>query len=286
MVILALTQFGILIGLPSLLLCAGLMTFLLVAPLPRPDGRAKVATSKVFIFASLAFAAVWIWLRFALPGIAWMFFLGDRNHWFYDHSSTVAALVALLVSCAAFLRPTLGTASRRYVRFLTWAPPILLVAAAAVAVDSTLSPVQGLSGESAAQSILNSNVPGTNATMRLQAHTGPPMDPDTPIDNKSFWIVDGGEKVGLIVVRPNSLIGWQHSRSHRFSDSTDILIDAQVYVKLGENEKARYCLEQILSNLPGTPAEKEARRLLTTIDAKDSKLQNHPNLRGTDRPKQ
>lgn len=104
--------------------------------------------------------------------------------------------------------------------------------------------------------------------MRLLAHAGPPMSPDTPPDHKMFWIVEGDDKVGLIVVAPNSLLGWQHSRSHRFSDSTDILIDAQVFMKIGENDKARHCLKQIERNLPGTAAATEARRLLQVIAAR------------------
>jgi len=266
MAILALTSFGQLIGLPSALVCAHLMVYLLAAPLPRSDKRVGMAMSKAFVFASLAFAAIWFWMGGAFFMIAWLFFLGDNNHWFYDHVSDIAAVVALAVSCAAFLRTTLGSASQLYVSSLAWIPPILLVTAGAVSIENTLSSVEGLTPESAAARVFKTNVPRISPTMRLEAHAGPPMHSDTPSDHKTFWIVEGREKVGLIVVRPNPLLGWQHSRSHRFGDSMDILIDAQVYIELGENVKARYCLEQIIKNLPGTPAEKEARRLLASID--------------------
>ena len=69
----------------------------------------------------------------------------------------------------------------------------------------------------------------------------------------------------LLMVRPNRLLGWQLSRSHRFDESTDILIDVQVHLELGELQNARYCLEQVIRNLPGTSAEPEARRLLATL---------------------
>jgi hypothetical protein len=42
-------------------------------------------------------------------------------------------------------------------------------------------------------------------------------------------------------------------------------VDSQVNLELGELQKAKYCLEQVIRNLPGTSAEQEARRLLATL---------------------
>jgi len=265
MVLLGVTGFGQLLGLPSALACVGLIVYLLVAPRPPDENRARVAISRVFLQVTLAFAAIWFWMNVALPLTAWGFFIGDNSHWFYDYSPHIAAAIALLASLAAFLRTTMGTASRRYFRVLVWFPPLLLVAAAAVVVEEVLSRVEGLTAECAAEHILRNHVPRTNASMRLEPHSGPPIFPDMPRDHRTYWIVDGREKVGLIMVWPNRLLGWQHLRTHRFSESTDILIEAQVYLQQGDAKNARYCLEQVIRNLPGTPAEQEARRLLATL---------------------
>src|SRR5688500_882147 len=104
MALLAVTAFGNLIGLPSALLCLGLIFYLLVAPPPRPEKRARIAISRYFLFVILAVAAIWFWMNLALPLGAWMFVLGDNNSWFYDYSPHMAAGLALMVSCVAFLR--------------------------------------------------------------------------------------------------------------------------------------------------------------------------------------
>ena len=211
MIILAVTSFGQSIGVPSALFCAAWIVYLLVAPPPAVEERARVAISRVFFLATLAFAAIWFWMGVALPLTAWMFFLGDNSHWFYDYSAHIAAAIALLASLVAFVRTTCGTVSRRYVRFLAWSPPLLLLAAAAVVLEDYLSQVEGLTAESAAQHLLETNVPRRTASMRLEAHAGPPMFPEMPSNHKTFWIVDGREKVGLIMVQPNRLLGWQLS---------------------------------------------------------------------------
>jgi hypothetical protein len=173
--------------------------------------------------------------------------------------------LALLVTLVAFLRTTFGKASRRYFHVLACLPPLLLVSAAAVAIEDGLSRVDGLTADSAAERILRTNVPRNSGTV-LEAHAGPPLYPDMPSNHQTYWIVDGREKVGLIMVRPNRLLGWQHSRSHRFDEPTDILVDAQVYLEVGEIQNARYFLNQIIRNLPGTLAEQEARRLRATLE--------------------
>ena len=264
MLILAVTGFGQAIGLPAALCCVAWIAYLLVAPPPRTE-PAKVAISWAFFLVTLAFAAIWFWMTLALPLTAWFFFIGDNEHWFYDFSPHIAAGVALLASLAAFLRTTWGTASRLYVRLLAWSPPLLLLAAAAVVAEDALSRVDGWTAQSAAQRILQTDVPRTNAAMRLEEHPGPPLYPDMPQDHRSFWIVEGGEKVGLITVAPNRLLGWHLSRSHRFNDQADVLVDAKVYLSQGDNQSARYFLEQVIANLPGTPTEQEARRMLANM---------------------
>jgi outer membrane protein assembly factor BamB len=243
MYLLAATRFGSLIGLPSVLLRLALISYLLFSPLPPHECRARVAISWFFVYVSLAFAAIWFWLNVALPLGAWMFVLGDRNSWFYDYASHIAAAIALIISCVAFVRGMAGAISRRYVQSLKWAPPILLLAAAA------------------AQHLMK-RFHKYNDSMHLEAHTGPSLFPDSPKDERTFWIVEGQEKIGLIMVWPNGILGWKQLRTHWFSDPTDILMDAQMYLDLGDQAKARYCLEQVIRSLPGTPAEKEARRLL------------------------
>jgi hypothetical protein len=154
-----------------------------------------------------------------------------------------------------------GNASHLYVGALAWVPPFLLLTAAAVCLDREWNMVEGFTAESAAQKIFE-NPYLRRDTMRLVPHVGPPMHPDTPTEYQTFWAVEGDRKVAIFVVAPRAF-GWSHNRSHWFAtDSRDILGHAKVYLDLGEKAKARYCLEQVIANLPGTPAEAEARELL------------------------
>ncbi len=261
MYLLAITKFGNLVGLPSVLLCFALILYLLFCPLPRPGSRARVAISWFFVYVSLAFASIWFWLRPALYLGAWIFVLGDRNSWFYYYVSHIAAFLALFVTCLVFVRGMAGAISQRYIQWLKWVPPILLIAAAAVFAEEMFSRMAGVTAESAAQNLME-KFHKYDDSMHLEAHTGPSLFPDSPQDQRTFWIVQGQEKIGLIMVWKNGILGWKPLRTHWFSDSTDILVEAQVYLQLGDQAKARYCLEQIIRSMPGTPAEKEARRLL------------------------
>jgi hypothetical protein len=265
MCLLAVTTLGNLIGLPAAIVCIGFATYLLVAPAPGDGNRARVSAARFFVYVSLAFVAIWFWMRLALPAGAWMFVIGDRHSWFYDYSPYLAAGIALAVSCVAFLRGMTGLMTPRYIRWLTWVPPLLLLAAAVVFTDEMLSRMEGTTPESAAQHIVNS-YPKAPESARLEAYGGPPLFPDSPSKQRTFWIVNRQEKIGVVMVWPNGLFGWKLLRVHWFSDPTDILTDAKVYLKLGDEEKARYCVEQVIRSMPGTPAEREARVLLVTLD--------------------
>jgi len=250
------------VGLPSSLICVVLVIYLLLAPRPSSD-RAQVAASRYFVFVSLAFPAIWFWTSLTFALVLWLFILGDRHHWLHDHGSKVTGLFALAVCTVAFLRGMTGNASHLYVRVLAWVPPFLLLAAAAVCVDRQLNLIEGFTAESAAQNIFESAAYHRRDGMRLVPHTGPPVHPDTPAEHRTFWVVEGDKKVALLVVWRKGF-GWRLLRIHWFSkgDSRDILIDAKVYLDQSDEAKARYCLEQVIANFPGTPAETEARELL------------------------
>src|SRR5262249_39168253 len=109
-----------------------------------------------------------------------------------------------------------------------------------------------------------SRVQNLKESVRLEEHLGPPLFPDGPKEQHTFWALDGEKKVALIMVWKNGAFGWKQLRYQGLKESTDILMDAQVYIQMGEKQKARYCLEQVIKAMPGTPAETEARRLLST----------------------
>jgi hypothetical protein len=264
MCLLAVTGFGQLIGLPSSLFCFALIVYLLLAPSPRDDNPARVSISIFFVFVCLAFAAIWFWLSVALPMLVWIFILGDRNSWFWDRSSQIAAAAALLVTCVAFVRTMRGTVSPTYVAALKWAPPILLATAAAVSLENYLSIIEGFTADAAAQNIFKGATYHRSTSMRLVPHDGPPLYPPPPAEQKTFWVVEGDKKVGLIVVWRRWLPGWRLLRTHWFTDSRDLLVEAKMYLDRGDKANARYCLDQIIASLSGTPAEEEARHLLAT----------------------
>lgn len=259
----AVTVFAGLVGLPSALLCVVLIVYLVVAPCPRVESRGRVAISRYFIYLSLAFAAIWFWMGAALPLAAWMFVYGDNGSWLDEYWLRIAAGIALVVSCIAFARGISGSISHGYIHCLTWVPPILLAGAGAVCVEEMLDRMEGITAKAAAQNMMR-RFHKSRDSMQLKEQPGPPLFPDTPPEAQTFWIVENGQKIGLIMVWKNGVFGWKALRSHWFSDPTDILMDAKVYIDIGEKEKARYCLEQAIRALPGTPAEQEARRLLST----------------------
>jgi hypothetical protein len=263
MFLLAVTQYGMLIGLPSAILCITLVLYLIAAPVPKADHRASITAWRIIVHVTLAFAAIWLWMYPTLYLGAWGFVLGDNGGWFYICCPFFAAAIALVTSCVALFRTLRGFASRHYLAWLAWAPPVLLLVAGVVYAEEMLDRMEGTTPAAAAQHIV-SRYANFNKSMKVVEYIGPPLFPDGPNEQHTFWVLDGEKKIALIMVWRNGALGWKLLRSQGLKQPTDILMDAHVHIQMGDKQKARYCLEQVIAAMPGTDAETEARRLLST----------------------
>lgn len=144
----------------GIVVCGALLFYMVFASWPKErDETADPHLWTLVVVAPTIFAATWLWLSLALPLIAWGFWIGDNEHWFYDAARGVAALAAVVSTTLFCARVLLRTVRPRYVRVQTWGAVILLLLGATYVTADTLKQALGFRPEAAAQRVVQRGYP-------------------------------------------------------------------------------------------------------------------------------
>jgi hypothetical protein len=208
----------------------------------------------------LVLAAFWVTLVVVLPILAWLFWIGDNDHWFWRASPYVAAVVALLAAGPLFYRIQAQDTGRRFFLVQASYGAAVLAAWGAAWLVLMIEPIKGSDPLQAAKAIVRewgedpekfTYQPSTNKAI-------PGYVPDT----HTYLVVGAEEPRGRITVQRHMGYWWKPIATHRFPPSAGELARARQALARGGNEKnVLLILDQIEYDYPNTRAAREAAEL-------------------------
>jgi hypothetical protein len=268
MLLFAMTTITYWIGVASFFACVGLIIHS-VFPRRGPAQKPYVLQwYSVVLRAGLEFFSLWIWLSVALPLLAWQFWLGDNEHWFYRTAWLFAAAIAATTSYITVRRIFNKTATPTYSRIHLWVPLVLLMSYGGISVYEFAKPIKGWTAQGAAENVFAQFVASKffDEPIHLAERTQnlPAYEAD-PSRCKYYWVMGVNEPRGYFSVCKHGWFWWRESSSARFPPSKKELDRAKDWITKGNRSGAILILKNIIENYPGTPAETGAKELLQSV---------------------
>lgn len=232
---------------------------------------------KVLVLWVLEATTYFLWLGPMYYLGAWLLWIGDQQHWFWDYYWVPAAATTLLVaSLPAWWMLRRGT-TRGYYLLHFWGAWVLVNFYVAGYIYENTRHVLGHTPEEAAQRLLLQYQEQYDIPLRLVPDRCPLPEAISDLERgKRYWIVGPQGPVTRIGVRPHRWYGWQFSYNYSVKSAEEMLQQAQQRLQSRDArslEEARAILEAILELYPpGSPAVQQARRLLERLAAKNKNL--------------
>jgi hypothetical protein len=260
MFVFAMTSFTFWLGVASFFVCIALMAH---AVWPRTKGFIRPQGWSLggrFLLESLA---IFVWFAWFFPLLAWMLWIGDNEHWFYNYAWVFAAVIAVVPSAIATVRIANFGATAGYLRLHFWLPVTLIMTFVGLAGFEKLKTIEGATADTAAQKVCK----------RLTAHLDFPVtiveDQETLPQGldatrcKSYWIMGPDEPRGRFSICRHRWFGWQFAHSERFPPSVEEINRAKKWLSDSTSrDGAILILRSVIDNYPDTAAEIEAKELL------------------------
>ena len=270
MIVLAMTTVTSRIGMACFVASIGLVLHAIVARRSRTP-QAQTSWQATLLRAGVEIVALWFWLSISLGLLAWGFWIGDNDHWFYRFVWLFAAFIAAGIGGLSARRYRRGAASKTYRAIHLWIPIALIAAIASVYFYEFAHRIEGRTAEAAAQNILARM--SYNEPVRLVEMTA---DEGGDIDTnrrRVYWIMGADEPRGRIVVARYRRFWWTHASSGGFPPSQEELFRAKEVLEKSpwNSDNAVLILQSIVENYPNTPAAAEARAMLESLENSPAK---------------
>ncbi|MBX9791724.1 MAG: hypothetical protein K2Y37_22610 [Pirellulales bacterium] len=274
MLILATTDVTEWIGMACLGACLGasigLMLHAIVARRVRTP-LTQVGWKAALVRAGVELVALWLWLSATLPLLAWGFWIGDNDHWFYHYAWLFAAFIAAGIGALSVWRYLRGAASKSYRAVHLWIPIGLIAAMAGVRFYDFAYRIEGWTAEDAAHNIL-ARMPYDEPVRLVEMTAAEGRDVD-PSRRRVYLIMGADEPRGRIVVGRYRRFWWTFGSNEGFPPSREALSRAKEFLEKTPWDKdgARWSLQTIVENYPNTPAAAEAGALLESLEQSPTK---------------
>ncbi|MCK4648154.1 hypothetical protein KAT51_01380 [bacterium] len=258
------------LGYVGFVLCLFTISYGILASRSRNIFPVSKTHRSILLHGILVFLAVCLWLKFTLPLLAWLLWIGDNEHWFWNCSTYIALAIALGFVGLVVFRINTNRATLRYVRVLFWCSIALLVIFATFWSYELISPIKGTTPRAAAESYLPKGYALSGESVELVEDQRPNIYPDLNFrkDCKTYWIMGKKEPRGRITVGPYGRFWWTYGSYEGFPPSAEELQRAKESIQYWRHDRdfAQRTLKRIVRNYPGTKAAKEAQELLDTLD--------------------
>lgn len=260
------------IGRVAFFACFAFMLYGVVWRIPSRGESVKPGWGTLLLLATLECAALWCWFALAFPLLAWAFWIGDNEHWFFGFAWVFAGVIAIAATSLATWRwRNFGlTATDRRIQVLV--PLLLLISFGVASTYESLHTVAGLTASAAAQQTLDQLSPAIQQPVRFVEAAGEPPYGLDPARCKSYWILGDDEPRGRFTLCRHRWFGWQVAHRELFPPSEQELGQAKRWLADSTNrDRAILVLRSVVTNYPQTPAEAEAKELLRSIGATPSR---------------
>ena len=266
MILLGMTQLTSWIGTLAFVVCVALIIHAVCPWSSRTGDRVKPRFRSLCMRFILECASFFIWLACVLPLLAWAFWIGDNEHWFYHYAWIFAAIIAVSVSVIATARISRHGATARYLWLHFWLPLALILSFGAVAGYESVRTIEGTTADSAAQEVYDRLSAHMDQPVKLAEHVGPLPHGLDPASCKSYWILGLNEPRGRFSICRHKWHGWQFAHSELFPPSVEELNRAKKWLSGSTNrDGAILILQSVITNYPNSVAESEARELLASL---------------------
>jgi hypothetical protein len=209
----------------------------------------------------MGFMALWLWLAWTLPIVAWLVWIGDNEHWFWRASVWVAGTVVVLWHALVFPRMVRGRVSRRFLRWHGLATVALWLLAAAVWSVEFINPILAADPRRAAEEKIKGI--GYGEPVRLVEIPVNESEWAHPSQMREFLILGQHEPRGRVAVTKYGRFWWTHGRYIGYPDSSkEIQRARKLLLEPKSREMARVVLQEVINVRPDTAAAKEAEDLL------------------------
>ncbi|MBX9656336.1 hypothetical protein K2Y11_22190 [bacterium] len=267
--ILAMTSVSGVIGLISFIACLGLMAHALF---PWTFITREVITVKWFpllIRFILECTATFLWLSVILPLLAWSLWIGDYDHWFFHYAWVIAAVVAISIFGFRDLRILQHGISASYLSYHLWGAIALLLTFGTVVGYESLHRIEGLTPETASQSVSRRFMRKINEDVNLVEDTRPRSGHQSPDRYRAYCIMAGNEPRFRFTIARHRWFGWTFASSIPLRPFAEELRHAKGIASRSSNSSDRksaiWALEQMIANYPETVAKVEAEQLLKSL---------------------
>jgi hypothetical protein len=265
MILLAMTKLTSWIGTVAFVLCVALIIHA-VCPWSTTRERVKPNFLSLCLRFVLESASLFIWLAGALPLLAWAFWIGDNEHWFYHYAWVFAAIIAVSASAIATARISQQGATAHHLWIHLWLPLVLILTFGAVVGYESVRTIEGATADTAAQEVFARLTAQMDQPVEFVEHAGTLPRGLDPARCKSYWILGPNEPRGRFSICRHQWYGWQFAHSELFPPSIEELNRAKKWLSGSTNRAgAVLILQNVIANYPDTPAETEARELLKSI---------------------
>jgi hypothetical protein len=199
-------------------LYAGLAAYVFLGGWVRRANRRRFRLLWVLVLPMAVFIMLWFCGRGIWAIVFWSFVFGDAGP-YEEYGQPVAAIVALLVAAAVFLRLCWGFASRRYPRICFAGTIALATVFATIWTQEFASRIDGWSARGAAENyfakvrVENHPFIDPNAPRRIVEESVPQPDDRSPKVNRRFVLYYGNSAIQYVHVAPHGWFWWTHSSS-------------------------------------------------------------------------
>jgi hypothetical protein len=226
-------------------------------PLPSQTGAFSLGAMLAVV---LVMAAFWITLTPMLTLLAWAFWIGDNDHWFWRASPAVGAVAAALASAPLFRRIVAQDTGRRFYWVQGTYGAAVLAMWGVTWLLQMAHPIKGSDPLQAAKAVVREW--DENPEDFTYQDSFNKEVPDYVPDTHTYLVIGPEEPRGRITVQKHLGYWWKPIATHRFPPSAGELARARQWMERGGNDKGvLLILDQIEYDYPNTPAADDAAEL-------------------------
>lgn len=248
-------------------ICLVTIGFALFAPRLKRVQRDARLRLRDLLLAFVVFHALWLWITPALCLLAWMFWIGDNDHWFYHWNGLIGAAISVAFTGLVVLRIATRRCGPYYFRTVLGASLVLLLMYGGIESYEWMSQIEGSTPRAAAENIMQDMFPSA-ADERLELVEIGRWGGEAAGESSgiTYRIVGPDEPQGQISVTRYSRYWWTIAGSIRYPPFQEQLARAKRDLETAaRREIGIEQLREIVEWYPGTDAALEARALLEAV---------------------
>lgn len=213
-------------------------------PLPDTNLQRSAITLPRIGLILLAALGFWLSLSMVVPMLAWLFWIGDNEHWFWHVWPVVTAALAILATAPLVYRTLATPLGSHFFSVQTFFAAAVCGLWGAFWLASLLEPIQGLSPLAAVHTVVRNYGRDPNDFSYVETDESEPLFPKDPANYRTFLVMDEDEIRARITV-------------HRHLGSTWKQVGVSWYPNAAAAREGQQMLEELNARIGGQKSRGE-----------------------------